>query len=121
MSREIEFRAWDKDRNEMTKVYEIQWYFGELYKVNGERNVYELMQSTGLLDKNGVEIYEGDIVDADFVGYLYITGAVEWSFNNAAFGIKNKDWYEMLNGIKSIEVIGNIYESPNLLTQKKES
>jgi uncharacterized phage protein (TIGR01671 family) len=83
----------------------------------------ELMQYTGLKDKNGKEIYEGDIVDFVFKiskGDVHkranhTRGAVEWSKNNTAFGIKDGNYYEMLNGIVSIEVIGNIYANPELL------
>lgn len=87
-----------------------------------------LMQSTGLFDKNGKEVYEGDIVkfsDCDGDGY---TVPVVWNNDYACFSV---DWgsnmlssfdylylEEFYTDIKDIEVVGNIYENPGLLGGK---
>lgn len=81
-----------------------------------------LMQSTGLFDKNGKEIFEGDVVqfedcyiESDF---LYINkGIVEWS--QGRFTVTNRDSVEMedlLDGeLLDVTIIGNIYENPELM------
>lgn len=77
---------------------------------------YELIQFTGLKDKNGKEIYEGDIVKW-FVNDVIRTGIVDYIDGYGGFDMKNfKDDYHVccdwLRG--EYEVIGNIYENPEL-------
>lgn len=85
------------------------------YELNNE---IALMQYVGAKDKNGIEIYEGDIIrhcrKKDGTDYV-----IMWS--DASFGfiaepIKEKPWHPHLNPgtMISYEVIGNIYENPNL-------
>lgn len=85
----------------------------------------ELMQSTGLFDKNGVEIFEGDVVQ--YVDASYINGTFEDTFVNTGvvefsqgmFTISNREAVEiddLLDGSTwDVEVIGNIYENPELV------
>lgn len=86
-----------------------------------------LIQYTGLKDKNGVEIFEGDIVGGDYhvddstMGK--VIGVVE--YNSMAFGFVGKKsdgsrWFDTIttpgySEVNDIEVIGNIYENPELL------
>lgn len=122
------FRAWDRTRNKMIDVDEIHFYNGKLDFIGDAitfmRTVdeIELMQSTGLKDRNGKEIFEGDVVqfedcytESDF---LYINkGIVEWS--QGSFTVTNRDSVEMedlLDGeILDVIIIGNIHENPELL------
>lgn len=84
--------------------------FQGLPKWNPDRHlIWE--QSTGLKDKNGKEIYEGDIVKRVEDGGFDIVGVVEWSEKAARFWVKR---YYYPNG-KKWEVIGNIHENPELL------
>ena len=81
-----------------------------------------LMQSTGLFDKSGKEIYEGDVVQfedcSEASHFLYInTGIVEWC--QGGFHVTNRDSVSMedlLDGdVLDVKIIGNIYENPELL------
>ena len=114
--RNIKFRAWDKKKNEWAFGYKKLGgfhLFGELHVLGylqlDKLNDYVCMQYTGLKDKNGVEIYEGDRVEraADFgtAQYPYITKLVETvEYRGGAF-------YPVCEepGI-NFKVIGNIYD-----------
>ena len=119
MNRPIKFRAWDKHSKVMSKPFDL--FYSATFAGQG----YELMQFTGLTDKNGKEIYEGDILnwtgkrskDTSEFAYRYII-----TFENGIFGYRlgnaqvNK--IEPLQGLielETYEVIGNIYENPELL------
>ncbi|MCC4046489.1 YopX family protein [Enterococcus gallinarum] len=77
----------------------------------------ELMQSTGLKDKNGVEIFEGDVGwDAHFEEYgevVFENGSFRYEFGNIS-----EDLFEVTD---DIEIVGNIYENPELLEQANEN
>jgi uncharacterized phage protein (TIGR01671 family) len=101
MSREIKFRDYELVENVM-RYFTLDTY--DRYEHDCFGNI---MQFTGLKDKNGIEIYEGDILDTKCVV----------SFNDGMFGIFDKHNYMGLNSYMSKfrEVIGNIYENPELL------
>lgn len=136
------FRAWEPDTkfmNDQVRVTSNRFGDGEILveATDGfgwiEVKPEYLMQSTGLEDKNGVEIFEGDIVkvtDED-EEYSYISVVKNYAEEGyPAFDIEYpSDWeYEsnalstiMSGGYETIEVIGNIYENPELLEQANES
>lgn len=85
-----------------------------------DNNRFKIMQSTGLKDKNGAEIYEGDIVKP--VSFASWIGVVKYSSENAAYILDghNNEFTRGENVYLSqfndgLEIIGNIYENPNLM------
>ncbi|MCK1976051.1 YopX family protein [Jeotgalicoccus huakuii] len=117
MNREIKFRAWDKVQDAMVNfdIYNVPPYVGQTH-LEGEKfeRKYEIMQYTGLKDKNGTEIYEGDIVS--YKGYMgnknycvIQARSGEWRIDNSRGGSV------LIYVLEDVEVIGNIYENPELL------
>ena len=122
--REIKFRAWVKDRKEIFEVILINYVtkkvtylferVGDLLNIRHEKfNDTELMQYTGLKDKNGKEIYEGDIFYTGSKKILYIVEWIDCGLKGRQ--IKNKSWVGLDYWKDDIEVIGNIYENPELM------
>jgi len=106
--REIKFRAWDKEYCCMRGLGGLQDLF-EIRSDGETKDNYILMQFTGLLDKNGKEIFEGDIVKARYFDYL--NGE---TFKNEK--ITELDPESPCRGYwKDCEIIGNIYQNPELI------
>lgn len=118
--RDIKFRAWNKKYKEMYYPKDMRLTFTSVVNkgfdvsviknessVNFVSEILELMQYTGLKDKNGKEIYEGDILmgnnavrwDKNLLQWETSDGLMLWAYR--------KDW---------LEIIGNIYETPELLS-----
>jgi hypothetical protein len=119
------FRAWDKVFKEMVQVnalvldeqvVKVTYKNGNVAKEDMKE--YELMQSTGLKDKNGKEIFEGDIVD-----YKGRKAVVKWHGSYASFIYRFVDelnervseWHPLFLAYYHFEIVGNIYENPELL------
>jgi len=112
--REIKFRAWDADSKppRMIEGNHIQ----HLSIVYIERASMPLMQYTGLKDKNGVEVYEGDIFKSENHNPLnfqveFVEGA--WCATSPYVKDYPTEMYHF--SLESIEVISNIHENPELL------
>ena len=129
------FRAWDTHEEVVNRVDYIDFANGVIGMSNENVRDYEqpihrvnIMQSTGLKDENGVEIYEGDIVKRT---YLFNgrygetnTGEVVYDKEYARYVIsrpkkhiepKTEDLRNILSDKSTYEVIGNIYEDGNLI------
>lgn len=118
------FRVYDKVECMMITTSDYEDLSDLFCCLNADDGFFsELMQSTGLIDKNGEEVFEGDIIrffDCDGDGY---TVPVVWDNDYACF---NVDWgsnmltsfdylEEFYTDLKDIEVIGNIYENLSLI------
>ena len=146
--REIKFRAWDKELRTMqtgTNQYRSEELDSGFRKSSAgaftrlwnalarfkESDDFVLMQYTSLKDKNGKEIYEGDIVTSEFYPYqdegkYNYHGIIEWEEGSFCITKKlvNKGRAGISDGIcmtfegsEYFEVIGNIYENPELLEE----
>ena len=131
----IKFRAWDIEDKVMMPVGRIDFglddEFGErVWLTDGGANCYwifnrdspgseefELLQYTGLKDKTGKEIYEGDIVKCYQGGVMTADVVMKISFYEAAFMLTNEANHVPLGAFpeEDLAIIGNIYENPELL------
>lgn len=139
------FRAWDKLDKEIYGVEEIHWYLGK-FEFIGDGITFqrladevELMQSTDLRDRNSVEIFEGDVLEIQGIKMIVKFGSykyLETSKNNGhLLGILHDGlgfYVECINvadpdrispfepeTLKESAVIGNVYESKDILEDKK--
>ena len=136
MSREIKFRAWDKKMRRFINMIDCV----TLVKDINNTNNCEFQQFTGLQDKNGKDIYEGDVVlcpsgtlsdirDVEIEGEVYKAykpnPPIQYVISNMGYAfflgtLEKPDYAGVLNHQHNkmhydLEVIGNIYENPELL------
>lgn len=120
-------RAFDMNSKQMiNSIVSIDFEFGYItFEVEGSinRKTYfrevTFMQSTGVYDKHGIEIFKGDIVKIIYDGKLFI-GVVVYDLGEADFKATNnhEDYgnnFQYLTVGESIEIIGNVHQHPELL------
>lgn len=123
----IKFRAWLKESKEMKIVSELNmWNLGHVYTVDEDgvhditkgSNEYILLQYTGLKDKNGVEIYDGDILETD-KGYIqkveHITETIDGTTYVSGFYAWDEEKHTWMAIDNTDKIIGNIYENADVL------
>ena len=124
--REIKFRAWVKEKKAIFEVILIDYVtkkvtyllerVGHLLSIRDAKfNDIEFMQYTGLKDKNNKEIYEGDIFHIGSKKILYVVEWIDCGLKGRQ--IKNISWIGLDYWKDDIEVIGNIYENPELMEE----
>lgn len=130
--REIKFRAWYKTEKDIGGQRMMDWEELDVMDEDGvipfmdvltgiEKNLIP-MQFTGLHDKNGTEIYEGDILEIENETNAQVL------FGDGMFVGKEingwdpmADYFPLGGNVKTAKVIGNIYENPELLPENMES
>lgn len=133
MEDRFRFRAWDRDQNDMIDVHEwaiesngmkIGGYYNDLAYNFDLREIprFVLMQCTGLKDKNGKPIYEGDILQHPIPWHTTSWGAnrfkphiVIWKQLESIEPSENMIGFDLPEDWQLTEVIGNVYENPELL------
>ncbi len=141
MNREIKYRVWDRKKKKMLRLgicvgygvnglyildaddrvdgsVEPKWIFEREITDNRKEDEFAVMQYTGLKDKNGKEIYEGDILSCPFVKdeVTHNTGIDVVIFDDSSYVCCGMS----LGGqTRYCNIIGNIYENPELLKDKK--
>ena len=120
--KDIKFRVWDNERNAMfnSKSVDIDFFEGKIEITSDtirydevytdEIKDFELMQYVGCKDKNNKEIYEGDIVKTkEHIGQIIYSKGMFF------IDVKGDFYLPIYNVSEFMEVIGNIYENPDLL------
>lgn len=126
----LRFRAWLKEDKEMVDVEEINFYNGEFDFIGDattwmcKSNDCVLMQSTGLRDKNGKEIFEGDILNVES-DEENLKVSVFWDDKHALFMFESKKYNEedalaelFEDNSYSFKIIGNVHANPELLEEQ---
>jgi len=123
MNDRFKFRAWNKVMKYMAKdmAFRIDKE-GNLWTGTQSANNFELIQSTGLKDSKGTLIFEGDIILLNAYGDDLIAPVV-WDGDDSSFMLEHPNGYhghygftwKIIDSCKEFKIIGNIYESPELL------
>ena len=131
MSMELKFRAWDKRHKDMEYINDLYWFEEHgIHNLDGNSfcTEYDIMPFSGIHDKNGKEIYEGDLLNMHYLNESVVKGkvvTVKMGMTYDSDGWKHGRTYGWVAGNNSLadvapyaEVLGNIYENPELLEEE---
>lgn len=129
MSRPIKYKFFYKPEQRFISLWSAGWRFdpenGQIY--SGDMNIterFEIVQYTGLKDRNGKEIYEGDVIPPDYALKQNEVAIICYDSNQARFKAVPLSLYKANAGnggwtgfevTRHCSIIGNIYENPSLL------
>jgi uncharacterized phage protein (TIGR01671 family) len=130
MIKKNKFAFWHKKRKEMWSVESINWQTKEVSNGGDVASLDDgdLLQFTGLLDKNGKEIFEGDLLQYDGYNFKLINKEkiyqIKYDDNLAqyySYNLENSfDTFLVVRAWKESKIIGNIYQNPELLGGQDE-
>ena len=122
MSREIKFRAWDKHYNSMEYINDLYWFEENgIHDFNDDNYIF--MQNTGLKEKNGNDIYDSDIVKVTWGSGKIVFYEVKY-YGSLGYhylrDTKNKEDDDIIciYDYSQMDVIGNVFDNPELLKNK---
>jgi uncharacterized phage protein (TIGR01671 family) len=132
MNMQIEVRAWDKFAKKM--IYQIKpfaehLFWGGFLNQSHQKNIESIMLCCGFADRLGKKIFAGDIVKREInVGlpsyevkyWVVYYGVWCWMRKDDLFG-DNSFAFDVIDSISNCEVVGNIYETPNLVSGRHEA
>lgn len=117
------FRVWLKEEKRMTDVHEMSFIDGEVYLISDVTGFYayeefKLMQSTGNKDKNGREIFEGDVLktsDGELAKVVWNKELACWEAEFLSEIVDLSEVADVKSNRSDCEIVGNIYENPEFL------
>ncbi|WP_288866848.1 YopX family protein [uncultured Sneathia sp.] len=124
----LKFRVWDKTNKEMLNIDVLNLFLEEVVVLEDDGSAFsmkfkdvEFMQSTGLFDKDGKEIFEGDILtdEGSFENDCWDYATIEFDETDYTYYLhwKNEEVYENITECKKYVVAGNIFENKDLLEE----
>lgn len=125
------YRCWFKNSG-IQAAHMVEWDklkefvgLGRLFDDSKKSTLFTLMQSTGLKDKNGVDIFEGDVLlhtslSVNYSDTYWHSYVQVYRMSSGAYRIKGKHIYdtELMSARNRLEVVGNIYQNQNLLDKE---
>lgn len=123
----LKFRVWDKTNKEMLNIDVLNLFLEEIVVLENDGSAFsmkfkdvELMQSTGLFDKNGKEIFEGDILKTRTRGYVIARKENGNTMTTYKSGINKRTSLVLSSFLEKyqVKIVGNIYENKDLLKEK---
>lgn len=122
----LKFRVWDKTNKETLNIDVLNLFLEEIVVLENDGSAFsmkfkdvELMQSTGLFDKDGKEIFEGDILKTRTRGYVIVKKENGNTMTTYKSGINKRTSLVLSSFLEKyqVKIVGNIYENKDLLEE----